>query len=92
MHYKVSPTNVSWSFKDGPTIQLWKEDGTWRQKLLVEVSNLVPFHPIWGIDELRVGEKERFIRNKILKYIEFLKLGMSKDDSYYKVMGLYVKH
>ncbi len=58
----------------------------------MEVSNLVPFHPIWGIDELRVGEKERFIRNKILKYIEFLKLGMSKDDSYYKVMGLYVKH
>ncbi len=35
------------------------------------VSNPVPFRPIWGIDELKVGEKERFISNRILKYIEF---------------------
>jgi hypothetical protein len=34
-------------------------------------SYLVPFRPIWGIDELRVGEKKRFNSNKILKYIEF---------------------
>jgi hypothetical protein len=28
MQYKVSPTDVLWSPKGGPTIQLWKEDGT----------------------------------------------------------------
>jgi len=37
----------------------------------VRVFNLVPFHVIWGIDEFRVGEKERFISNRILEYIEF---------------------
>ncbi len=56
------------------------------------VLNFVPFHPIWGNDELKVGEKERFINSKILKYIKFWKLGMSKDDSYFKVMGSYVKY
>jgi hypothetical protein len=37
----------------------------------VGVLNLVPFCPIWGNDELRASEKERFISNEILKYIEF---------------------
>jgi len=46
---------------------------------------------IWGIGELRASEKERFISSKILKYIEFWKLGMSKDDSYSRMMGPYVK-
>jgi hypothetical protein len=39
-----------------------------------------------------VGEKEGFISSKILKYIEFQKLGMSKDDLYSRVMGPYVKY
>jgi hypothetical protein len=51
-------------------------------KLLMRVLNFVPFHPIWGNDKLRVGEKERFISSRILKYIEFWKLGMLKDNSY----------
>jgi hypothetical protein len=50
---------------------LWKEDGTRWPKLLVGVSNLIPFCPIWGNDELRAGEKERFISSEISKYIEF---------------------
>ncbi len=54
-----------------PDHQLWKKDGTGRPKLLVGVLNLIPFRPIWGDGELRVGEKERFISNEILKYIEF---------------------
>jgi hypothetical protein len=58
----------------------------------VGVSNLVPFCLIWGDDELRVGEKERFISSEISKYIEFWKLGMSKDNFYSKIMGLYVKY
>ncbi len=58
----------------------------------MRVPNLVPFHPIWGIEELKVGEKERFINNGILKCIEFWKLGMSKDDLYVRVMGPYVKY
>jgi hypothetical protein len=57
----------------------------------VGVLKFVPFRPILGIDELRVGEKKRFI-NRILKYIEFWKLGMLKDDSYFKVMGPYGKY
>jgi hypothetical protein len=48
----------------------------------MRVLNLVPSHPIWGNDELRVGEKERFIGSRILKYIQFWKLGMLKDNSY----------
>jgi hypothetical protein len=50
---------------------LSKEDATGRTKLLAKVSNLVPFHLIWGIDELRANEKERFISHRILKYMEF---------------------
>ncbi len=60
--------------------------------MLAGVSNLVPFHPIRGNDELRACEKEKFISSRISKYIEFWKLGMSKDDSYSRVMGLYVKY
>jgi len=80
-----------WSPKDGMAIELWKEDGIGWPKLLVGVLNPVPFHPVWGNDELRVDEKERFISSGILKYNEFWKLGMLKDDSYSKVMGPYVK-
>jgi hypothetical protein len=58
----------------------------------VGVLNLVPFRLIWGNDELKVGEKERFINSKMLKYIKFWKLGMLKDDMYLKVMGSYVKY
>jgi hypothetical protein len=58
----------------------------------VGVLNPVPFHLIWGNDELKACEKERFINSKILKYIEFPKLGMLNDDSYSKVMGPYVKY
>jgi len=57
--------------KDGPTIRLWKEDGTRWPKLLVGVSNLIPFCPMWGNDELKASEKERFISSEISKYIEF---------------------
>jgi hypothetical protein len=59
---------------------------------LVGVLNPIPFHSIWGIDELKAYEKERFISNKISKYVEFWKLGMSKDDSYVRVMGPYAKY
>jgi hypothetical protein len=68
MQYKVSPTNALWSLKDGPTIQLWKEDGIGRPKLSMGVSNPVPFHPVWGNDELRACEKEMLINRGISKY------------------------
>jgi hypothetical protein len=92
MQYKVFPTNVLWSLKDGPTIRLWKEDGIRWPKLSMGVSNLIPFRRIWGNDELRAYEKEMFINRGISKYIEFWKAGMSKDDLYFKVMGPYVKY
>ncbi len=81
-----------WSPKDSSAIELWKEDGTRRPKLLAGVLNPLPFHLIWGNDDSRTCEKERFISSKISKYIEFWKLGMSKDDSYSRIMGPYVKY
>jgi hypothetical protein len=92
MQYKVFPTDALWSLKGGMAIWLWKEDGTRQPKLLAGVSNPIPFCPIWWSNELKGSEKERFISNKILKHIEFWKLEMSKDDSYSRVMGPYVKY
>jgi hypothetical protein len=92
MQYKISLTNVLWSLKDGPTIQLWKVDVTRQLQLSVWVSNPIPFRLIWGVDELKAGEKERFIDNEILKYVEFWKLRMLKDDLHVKVMDLYMKY
>ncbi len=56
------------------------------------VLNLVPFRLIWGNDELKACEKEMFTNKAISKYIEFWKLGMSKDDLYSKVISPYVKY
>jgi hypothetical protein len=55
----------------GDAIRLWKEDGIRMAKLLARVSNPIAFHSMWGNDELRIGEKERFISSKISKSIEF---------------------
>jgi hypothetical protein len=59
---------------------------------LGKVPNFIPFYLIWGIDELKVSEKERFISNKISNSTEFWKLGMLKDNLYFRIMGLYVKY
>jgi hypothetical protein len=61
MQYKVSFNDALWNPKDGMAIWLWKEDGNGWPKLLVGVSNPIPFRPIWGNDELKVGEKERLL-------------------------------
>jgi len=71
MQYKVSPTNVLWSPKNGPTIRLWKENGIGRAKLPTKVSNPIPFRSIWGNEELKASEKERLISSKILNCIKF---------------------
>jgi hypothetical protein len=92
MQYKISPTDALWSLEDGPTIRLWKEDGTRRPKLPMGVLNPIPFCSIWGNDQLRAGWKERFISSMIWKYIEFWRLRMSNDDSYSRIMGPYVKY
>ncbi len=90
MQYKVFPTHVLWSPEDGMGIQLWKEDGIGQPKLPMGVLNPFPFRLIRGNDELKACKKENFISSGILKYIEFWKLGMSKDNSYSRVMGFYV--
>jgi hypothetical protein len=84
MQCKLSLTNALWSLKNDPTIQLWKEDGIGRPKMLRRVLNLVLLLLIWGNDELKASEKERFINSGILKYIEFWRLGMAKANSYSK--------
>jgi hypothetical protein len=68
MQYKVSPTDVLRIFKNDLVVQLWKEDGTRGPKLLVRVSNPFPFRLIWGNDELRVREKERFQCANLYQY------------------------
>jgi hypothetical protein len=92
MQYKVSLIDALWSPKNGLTIRLWKEDGIGWPKLPMGIMNPIPFCLIWGNDELRIGEKKRFISSEISKNIEFWKLGMSNGDSYFKVMGPYVKY
>jgi hypothetical protein len=62
----------------------------WTTKIANGVLNPFPFCLIWGNDELKACKKENFISSGILKYIEFWKLGMSKDNSYSRVMGFYV--
>ncbi len=71
---------------------MWKEDVVGHAKVSMGVLNPIPFCSIWGIDELRVSEKENFINSEISKYIEFWNLGMSKDNSYFRVMGPCVKY
>jgi hypothetical protein len=71
---------------------LWKDDVVGQLELSIGVSNPIPFRLIWGVNELKVGEKERFIDSEILKYVVFWKLGMLKDDSHVKVMDLNVKY
>jgi hypothetical protein len=71
---------------------LWKKDVAKWPKLSTGVPNHIPFHSIWGIGELKASEKERFISSGILKYVEFWKLGMLKDDLYARVMGPDVKY
>jgi hypothetical protein len=46
---------------------LWKEDVIRWLKLPIPI----PFHSIWGIDELKASGKERFISSGIVKYVEF---------------------
>jgi hypothetical protein len=61
-------------------------------KLLVGFPKLVPFCPIWGEDAFKFVEKEKFIRGRISKYLEFWKLRVSKDDIYARTMGQYVNY
>ncbi len=67
MQYKAFPTDVLSSPKDGLAIQLWEENGIWRPKLLIGVLSPIPFCSIWGNNELRASEKERFISTEISK-------------------------
>jgi hypothetical protein len=67
MQYKAFPTNVLSSPKDGLVIQLWEEDGIWRPKLLIGVLSPIPFFLIWGNNELKASEKERFTSSEISK-------------------------
>ncbi len=81
MQYKVSPTNALWSPKDGPSIWLWQAVDSGHPKLLQGLPNHVPFCPIWGNDATKSIDKEKFINNKLFKYVEFWKMGMCKDES-----------
>ncbi len=61
--YTVSPNYLTWSFKNGPTIWLWKFDDQDCLKLLDGVSKPIWFHPIWGNDVSKLIEEEDFINS-----------------------------
>jgi hypothetical protein len=49
MQYKVYPTNVLWSLKDGLPIWLWKEDVVAWSELSMRVLNPIPFRSLGGL-------------------------------------------
>ncbi len=63
-----------------------------RPKLPIGVPKPVPYHPISGEDASKFVEREKFIRGGISNYLEFWKLGVSKDDIYARAMGPYMNY
>jgi hypothetical protein len=78
MQYKVSPTDVLWSPKDGLAIWLWKEDGTWQPILVARVLNPIPFCPIWRNDDLKAGETKRLLVVRFWNILNFGSLGCQR--------------
>jgi hypothetical protein len=37
----------------------------------MEIPNPIPFHPIWGNDASKLVEKEKNIKSRFSKYVEF---------------------
>ncbi len=70
--------------KDGLTIRLWKFDDQGCPKLLSGIPKLVPFYLIWRNDASKLVEKEKFINSGILKYLEFCKFNILRDEMYPK--------
>jgi hypothetical protein len=66
-----SSTNNIWSPIEAPPIQLWKANVDGSPKLPIIVPHLVPYHPIWGQDVMRLVEREKFINAQLSKYVEF---------------------
>jgi hypothetical protein len=72
MQYKVTPTNIVYNPIETPLIQLWKVNVNGSPKLPTRVPNLIPYRPIWGHDEVRLMEREKFINVvRLSKYVEF---------------------
>jgi len=65
---------------------------TGRPKFPIAVLKPIPFHPIWGENVSKFFKREKFIRGRIFKYLEFWKLRVLKDDIYARAMGLYVNY
>jgi hypothetical protein len=57
-------------------------------KLLNGIPKHVPFHSIWGNDALKLVEKEKFINSGILKYLEFGKFNILRDEMYTRAISL----
>jgi hypothetical protein len=70
--------------KDGLTIRLWKFDDQGCPKLPSGIPKVVPFYLIWRNDASKLVEKEKFINSGILKYLEFWKFNILRDEMYPK--------
>jgi hypothetical protein len=71
---------------------LWKCNDQGHPNLFSGIPKLVPFCPIWGNDASKLVEKEKFINSGILKYLEFWKLNILKDEMYARVMKPYIEY
>jgi len=65
---------------------LWKFDDQGCPKFPSGVPKHVPFYPIWGNDVSKLIKKEKFINSGVLKYLEFWKLNILKDEMHVRVM------
>ncbi len=92
MLYKMFWIDSIWSPKNGPTIWLWKSNS---QGHLNGIAKLVFFHPIWGDDDSKSIEKDKFINNGISKYLEFWNFDRwnvwKSDEAIYWILGSYFK-
>jgi hypothetical protein len=77
---------------NGPLIRLWKVNPNNSPKLPIGVQGFVLYHPIEGNDALRLVEKEKFISSRLLKYVNFWKVGIMQSSTYEMKMKSYVKY
>jgi hypothetical protein len=71
---------------------LWQAVELGHPKLLQGLPNHVPFCPIWGNDATKSIDKAKMINNRLLKYVEFWKMGMCKDEIYVMKLHSYVAY
>jgi hypothetical protein len=69
---------------------LWQANDLGHPKPPQGIMDHVHFCPIWGNDATMFIDKEKFIYDKLSKYVKFCKMGMCNDETYIKKLGPYM--